>query len=206
MPRGNRGDDDALAQALIEGRLHEDAARMANVSPRTVCRRLADPAFRRRMNELRAMRVMAVADKLRELSGKAVDRLTALLDEGNDKVATTNIRTVLEYLFKGFDTQVLTTMTLENRAELEEVKRELASRGAQPAPRITNLTPDTGGTGNGPIDPERPDERDAPGGNGTGPLAGTDPPQLPPSTDVHNGTASRQDTNGGSEVPLDGFD
>jgi len=49
-----RNKDDALLVALAYGAAVEGAARSAGVSPRTAHRRLADPAFQARLQELRS--------------------------------------------------------------------------------------------------------------------------------------------------------
>jgi hypothetical protein len=63
---GRKSADDALAVAIACGSTVEAAAVKAGVSPRTATKRMADPAFQRRLAQVRA-----------EMVGRATAMLTA---------------------------------------------------------------------------------------------------------------------------------
>ncbi len=75
----NRARDDLLAAALASGAKIVEAAEAAGVSERTAHRRLADPAFRQRVENARRDHVQHVADKLATLGDQALDTLAELL-------------------------------------------------------------------------------------------------------------------------------
>jgi hypothetical protein len=73
--------DDALVLALACGATVEAAARQAGVSDRTVYRRLADPAFQKRVKDARTDLVRRSAGLLSAASGEAVRTLLALMKD-----------------------------------------------------------------------------------------------------------------------------
>src|SRR5271166_2712663 len=79
--RGKKEIDERLLIALACGSTAEAAARSLNVSERTVYRRLADPAFRRRLQEMRADMVQRTAGALTAAASEAVRTLLALQKE-----------------------------------------------------------------------------------------------------------------------------
>jgi hypothetical protein len=70
--------EDALLLALACGATAESAARQCRVSERTVFRRLADPDFRRRLQELRADMVLRTSGALTAASTESVRTLLEL--------------------------------------------------------------------------------------------------------------------------------
>jgi hypothetical protein len=74
--------DDALALALASGQTLRDAAAAAGIGERTASRRWADPAFRRRVDELRADLVARALGRLADGMAEAADVLRALLAAG----------------------------------------------------------------------------------------------------------------------------
>src|SRR4051812_34404640 len=66
MSRPTKGDD-LLVVALAQGKTRTEAGRIANVSDRTVRRRLQDPAFTARVNRARAETTAAAAAELADL-------------------------------------------------------------------------------------------------------------------------------------------
>jgi hypothetical protein len=89
--------DDLLAVALAAGQEVADAARSARLSERTAYRRLADPDFRRRVAELRGRAVDRALGRLSGTMAQAADRLKALLDSDDERVALAAARAVLEF-------------------------------------------------------------------------------------------------------------
>lgn len=70
--------DNALMTALAAGQTVESAAHTANISVRTAYRRLADPVFAARLDELREQIVRQAATLLTNASVGAVQTLNAL--------------------------------------------------------------------------------------------------------------------------------
>jgi len=76
---GRRKGDDALLLALASGKSVRDAARSAGIGERAATRRMADPAFRRLVNDLRAEIVGRALGNLVDATTEAVDTLRKLL-------------------------------------------------------------------------------------------------------------------------------
>jgi hypothetical protein len=82
MPqRGRRNADQVLILALACGATVEAAAHQAGVSPATVYRRLQDPEFRKRLQQLRADMVQRTAGALTAAGAESVRTLLALQKE-----------------------------------------------------------------------------------------------------------------------------
>jgi hypothetical protein len=79
--RGKRRTDETLLLALACGATVEAAAAKAGVSPATAYRRLQEPDFQRRLQELRADMVQRTAGMLTAAAGEAVKTLLALQKE-----------------------------------------------------------------------------------------------------------------------------
>ncbi len=77
--RNRRAVDDALVTALAAGRTYEDAATAAGCSARTVDRRMLDPGFRRRVQDLRAATFTRTAALLVDAAVEAVTELRRLM-------------------------------------------------------------------------------------------------------------------------------
>jgi hypothetical protein len=75
--------DAVIAAALASGASHARAGEAAGCSPATVKRRLAEPAFRAHVEELRSDHVGRVEQRLGRLSGRALDALEALLADAD---------------------------------------------------------------------------------------------------------------------------
>jgi hypothetical protein len=67
--RGRRNADEALALAVASGQTLRAAAAAAGIGERTVVRRMADLAFRRRVSELRAEMVAQALGKMADGMG-----------------------------------------------------------------------------------------------------------------------------------------
>ncbi len=79
--KGRRAADDGLLMALACGATVEAAAAKAGVSASTAYRRLNEPAFRRRLREVRADMVQRTAGMLTAAAGESVKALLALQKE-----------------------------------------------------------------------------------------------------------------------------
>jgi hypothetical protein len=119
---GRQKGDAALVLALAAGQTARDAARSAGVGERTATRRLADPAFRRRVEALRADLVRQAAGRLVEGMTQAADTLRSLLEARSEAVRLGAARTILELAPR-----------LREAAELEERLRALEERLGQTA-------------------------------------------------------------------------
>jgi hypothetical protein len=76
--QGRRNADEALLLALACGATVEAAAQKAGISQATAYRRLAEPAFRQRLQEVRADLVQRTAGALTAAAQEAVRTLLAL--------------------------------------------------------------------------------------------------------------------------------
>jgi len=97
VPRGRRNADEALLTALACGATIENAARSAHVSPRTAHRRLANPDFQQRLQDLKADIVQRTAGMLTAAGMEAAKTLITLQDGTNPGAVRLGAsRTVLE--------------------------------------------------------------------------------------------------------------
>jgi molybdenum-dependent DNA-binding transcriptional regulator ModE len=94
--RGRKRADDALLHALASGATVEAAARQSGVSERTVYRRLADPAFRRRLQDLRAEMTRRTASSLTAAGTEAVETLRRLLNSSSEPIRVAAARAILQ--------------------------------------------------------------------------------------------------------------
>jgi hypothetical protein len=77
--------NEAMVHALAHGKTHAEAARIADVSERTISRRLQDPAFAARVDEARAEVVSAAGAQLAGLFPRAIATLADLLDDKDSR-------------------------------------------------------------------------------------------------------------------------
>lgn len=89
-----------LIAALAAGASYVDAAKAAGVSERTVRRRMAEPAFRQQVDEIRAEMLAQAVAKLTSASVKAVETLEALLGSPLDFARLSAARAILELAAK----------------------------------------------------------------------------------------------------------
>jgi len=93
---GRRDCDEILAAALAAGATTRQAARTANVSPRTVARRMADAEFRREVARLRAEMVDRTVGRTAAAGSAAVGTLVRLLGAEADSVRVAAARVLLD--------------------------------------------------------------------------------------------------------------
>ena len=79
---GRRSADEALALALATGQTLRGGAEAAGIAERTATRRWADPAFRRRVAQLRGDMVQRALGRMADGMAEAADVLRALLPPG----------------------------------------------------------------------------------------------------------------------------
>jgi hypothetical protein len=124
MPQdGKKGGDDAIILSLAAGGSIAHAARQGGVSDRTVRRRLTDPAFRSRINEMRSELIAAAVGRLAMLGRKAADALNVLLDDANNQVRLGAARAVLQFMLQGHSNEVLAEQVTQLRKQFEELGR-----------------------------------------------------------------------------------
>jgi hypothetical protein len=119
--------DEALLVALACGATVENAARAAGISVRTAQRRLAEPAFRQRLQELRTDMAQRTGSMLIAAGMEAVKTLISLQDVTIPAAVRLGAaRTVLEFGIK-----------LRDNNEFVERIAALEARAASPPPGIT---------------------------------------------------------------------
>ncbi len=87
---------DAFALAVASGISLREAARSAGISESTAYRRLKDPAFRRRVSEIRTSFLNEAVGRLCEAANEAVSTLRALLTARSEGVRLSAARAILE--------------------------------------------------------------------------------------------------------------
>jgi hypothetical protein len=97
---GRRKGDSALLVALAGGRTVRAAARAAGIGERTARRRLADPAFRARVAEMRADMVERALGRAARGMSAAADTLRRLLRADKESVRLGAARALLELTVK----------------------------------------------------------------------------------------------------------
>jgi len=90
--------------ALAAGLSTKQAAEQAKMGETTARRRLADPEFRRQVDEAKAATIQQVADRLSAASLKAVSTLLALLSARSEAVRLSAARAVIELAVKARET------------------------------------------------------------------------------------------------------
>jgi hypothetical protein len=93
---GRRNADESLALALASGRTLRDAAQAAGMAERTAARRWADPAFRRRVAQLRGDMVGRALGRMADGMTEAADVLRRLLAAESESVRLGAARSLLE--------------------------------------------------------------------------------------------------------------
>jgi hypothetical protein len=141
MAGGNkRSADETLVVALAGGASAATAAAQAEVSARTVCRRLRDSAFRARVDEARAELVRQAVGRLAEAGGLASDTLRVLVESGKEATRLGAARGILEYMFRGIEVDTLARQVAELQRQVEEW-----TRGGGNAQARTGEDPAAGG-------------------------------------------------------------
>jgi hypothetical protein len=117
---GKRHNDEALITALAAGGNIAAAARHAHVSERTVRRRLLDPDFARKVGEARAELVRAAVGRLSAVGVLAVDKQHSLIGSARSVAVQLGAsRSVLEFMFRGAEVEVLARQLAELKAQVE---------------------------------------------------------------------------------------
>lgn len=120
--RGRRNADEPLALAVASGQTLRDAAQTAGVGERTATRRWADPAFRRRVGELRGDMVGTALGRMADGMADAAVVLRKLLVAESESVRLGAARSLLE-----LGVRLRESVELEQR--LQAVEQRLAEEG-----------------------------------------------------------------------------
>jgi hypothetical protein len=119
---GRQNADEALALALAAGQTLRDAAAAVGIGERTATRRWADPAFRRRVAELRGGMVSRALGTLADGMSDAAGTLRKLLDAEAESVRLGAARSILE-----LGTKLRESVELEER--MAELETQMLQRG-----------------------------------------------------------------------------
>jgi hypothetical protein len=127
--RGVHARDDNLILVLAGGRTVAEAASEVDISPRTVNRRLEDPAFRRRVEETRTAMFEVALGNLAGSLTEACSAVRSLLKSDSDQVKLGAARTIFDMTMP-----LLDSLTIDRR--LAEIERRLGGgdgdHGAEP--------------------------------------------------------------------------
>jgi hypothetical protein len=120
-----RRGEEALLNALAAGRSVLQAAQAAGLSERTVYRRLASPAFQRRLAALRDELITAALGELVCCASQAVSKLRALLEARDERVQLQAARALLDQALRLREAVALEQRlaALERQAERERTRR-----------------------------------------------------------------------------------
>jgi hypothetical protein len=100
--RGKRDIDEQLILALAAGGGVVDAARVAQVSERTVRRRMQDAGFREAVRKLRGELLERAVGRLTGLGLRAADQLGELMDSGQrEQTRLGAARATLDFMLRG---------------------------------------------------------------------------------------------------------
>ena len=111
--------DDLIAYHLARGATREEAGRAAGCCKRVVYNRLADPGFKPRVTEFRRALIDEAVGKLATVAGRAVEVLSAALDDDRATIRVRAATTLLDALLR-----VRAHMELDER--LTEIERRVA--------------------------------------------------------------------------------
>jgi hypothetical protein len=122
---GRNRADELLLTRLAAGATVEQAANAAGLSARTAYRRLADPAFTRRLAQARDELISSALGELVECASEAVATLRALLSASDERVRLGAAKSTLEQLLR-----LRETLTLSQRlAVLERTMQQRQRSG-----------------------------------------------------------------------------
>ena len=118
-----RGNEQKLLGLLAAGRSVKDAAAGADVSERTVYRRLGNPGFQARLTAVRDELLAAALGELVGCANQAVTKLRALLDADDERVQLQAAKALLDQALR-----LREAVRLEQRLAAVERNVELARK------------------------------------------------------------------------------
>ena len=116
--------DELIAYHLARGASREEAGRAAGCCKRVVYNRLADSEFKLLVGEYRRAMIDEAVGKLATIAGRAVDVLTAALDDDRATIRVRAATTLLDALLR-----VRAQTELDDR--LTEIEKRVASSKGQ---------------------------------------------------------------------------
>jgi hypothetical protein len=119
---GKKRGDEALLLGLASGLSVPLAAQAAGLSERTAYRRLEDPAFRARVEEMRDEMVSRTIGRLVALGELTVSALESLLGSPDPTIRLGAVRVSLDRMFKAVETNVLAQRVAECERLLAQSK------------------------------------------------------------------------------------
>lgn len=119
--------DDLFAQGIASGQLVRDAAHAAGISLATASRRLADPAFKEKIAEIRRNFLERTTARLAARTTRAVDRLEGLVQSKDERVSLAAIKLTLDAANELFQLADL-------QRQIDELKAERERRSGYPIP------------------------------------------------------------------------
>src|SRR5712692_12004953 len=123
---GRSRSDELLLGALAAGSPVEQAAETAGISVRTAYRRLADPAFARRLAQARDELISSALGELVECASEAVATLRALLSASDERVRLGAAKGTLAQLLR-----LRETLSLSQRLAVLERTMQQRHRGGR---------------------------------------------------------------------------
>jgi hypothetical protein len=112
--------NELIAYHLARGATREETARAAGCCKRVVYKRLADPEFKSRVSDFRRAMIDEAVGKLARAAGRAVEVLTAALDDERATIRVRAATTLLDALLR-----------VRAHMELDERVTELEKRAAR---------------------------------------------------------------------------
>lgn len=88
--------DEMIVAALAAGFTYEQAGQRANLSGRTVARRMSDPSFARQVADRRGEHIVATAGQLTALSSEAVEAIRSCLEDPSARTRLVAAKLVLD--------------------------------------------------------------------------------------------------------------
>jgi hypothetical protein len=110
--------DSLLALALASGQSIAAAAEKAGVCPKTVHRRLADPAFRQLVAEFRGQLIATALGRFADNMTRAADKVTALLDDPDPRLCLRAARLLFVFGLRMRDSVEMADQVRDLQAEL----------------------------------------------------------------------------------------
>ena len=114
--------DEIVVAALAAGFSYEEAGQRANLSGRTVARRMADPGFARLVAERRGEHVVATAGRLTTLGAQAMDAIEGCLEDPSARTRLVAAKLVLDLSLKFRNSHDL-------ELEVAEIRQQLRPEG-----------------------------------------------------------------------------
>jgi hypothetical protein len=116
--------DELIAYHLARGATRDEAGRAAGCCKRVVYNRLADPEFKLLVGEFRRAMIDEAVGKLATVAGRAVEVLTAALDDDRPTIRVRAATTLLDALLR-----------VRAQTELDDRLTELEQRVSKPGKR-----------------------------------------------------------------------